>query len=295
VPKNPATSGNARVPTDPSTYGTRAAAEQRWQKIANPKAVGGIGIVLGELPNGLHLDGIDLDSCRDPQGGGIADWAKEVIERFDTYAEVSPSGTGVKLFFVMSADDMVELRELLGHNVKGEQLTRKTFAAGEHREVAIDTARFYAVTGQHLNNSPQNLRLVPFSDTEWFIDEAGPAYQTAQRKGDGGNGHDPYESLGDEQTVALDKTGSGYGFRFMQRCRQDGMSYEDAREAILADEDEAGEWANRVDERQLKRAYEEKDKPPPAPANEERAWPTLAKAIRIAGQDGGALRAAHRG
>ena len=34
------------------------------------------------------------------------------------------------------------------------------------------------------------------------------------------------------------------------------MSYEEACAAILADENEAGEWANRVDERQLERAWE---------------------------------------
>jgi hypothetical protein len=145
----------------------------------------GIGVVLGELSDGRYLVGIDLDSCRDSKSGRIADWAQEVIERFDTYGEISPSGTGVKLFFLMNADDMAELRELLGCNEKGEQLTRKTFSAGKHREVAIDTARFYAVTNQHLKGSPKNFRLVPFSDAEWFIKQAGPHYlalpQTTQK------------------------------------------------------------------------------------------------------------------
>ena len=54
----------------------------------------------------------------------------------------------------------------------------------------------------------------------------------------------------------LDESGSGFGYRFMQECRAREMSYEEALEAILEDEGDAGEWANRVDERQLKRAYE---------------------------------------
>jgi putative DNA primase/helicase len=249
IPKNPATGGNARVPTDPSTYGTRATAEQRAQKITK----GGIGVVLGALADGRHLVGVDLDSCRDPESGVIAGWAAEVIERFDTYAEVSPSGTGVKLFLLVSADDMAKLRELLGNNVEGKPLTRKTFAAGEHREVALDTARFYAVTQQRLKDSGESLRVVPFGDVEWFITEAGPRYLAQQRSG---NGRDPYEALGDQQHIELDESGSGYGFRFMRNRRAEGMSYEQAREAILADENEAGEWAHRVDERQLKRAWE---------------------------------------
>jgi putative DNA primase/helicase len=52
-----------------------------------------------------------------------------------------------------------------------------------------------------------------------------------------------------------DETGSGYGFRFMQECHARGLSYEQARVAILADTTNAGEWANRVDERQLRRAW----------------------------------------
>jgi KaiC/GvpD/RAD55 family RecA-like ATPase len=43
--------------------------------------------------------GIDLDGCRDPESGLLESWADAVHERFsDTYAEVSPSGTGIKIF-----------------------------------------------------------------------------------------------------------------------------------------------------------------------------------------------------
>ena len=104
VPKNPTTGRNAQVPTDPTTYGTRDDAEARWQKIkAKGNGVtGGTGIVLGKLPDGSYfLVGVDLDSCRDPNTGAIPEWAQEIITRFNTYAEVSPSGTGVKLFFLM--------------------------------------------------------------------------------------------------------------------------------------------------------------------------------------------------
>ena len=68
------------------------------------------------------------------------------------------------------------MHTLLGHNHKGELLTRKTFAAGEHREVAMDTARFYAVTGKRLQDSPEILRTVAIADVQWFIQEAGPNY-----------------------------------------------------------------------------------------------------------------------
>src|SRR5262245_29995664 len=202
VPINPATGHNAKVPTDPTTYGTRADAI-RCRRTINGN--GGIGIVLTPIGTDFHQVGIDLDTYRDAQSGEIALWAKEIISRFDTYAEISPSQTGVKLFFQMTLTDFRNLQALLG------QKTRKTFSAGEHREVAIDTVRFYAVTGYRLPDSPEDLRTVSFSDVEWFIKEAGPRYVALHNASNGQGG------FGDPE---YDKSGSGYGFRFLLDCRR---------------------------------------------------------------------------
>jgi putative DNA primase/helicase len=56
----------------------------------------GIGFVFS--PNDPYC-GLDLDKCRDPITGTISDYAWHIIRAFDTYTEVSPTGTGVKLFF----------------------------------------------------------------------------------------------------------------------------------------------------------------------------------------------------
>jgi putative DNA primase/helicase len=53
---------------------------------------GGIGFVV----NG-DIIGIDIDGCRDPKTGVIAEWADEVIEALGSYTEVTPSGTGVRV------------------------------------------------------------------------------------------------------------------------------------------------------------------------------------------------------
>jgi hypothetical protein len=42
--------------------------------------------------------GIDLDKCRDPESGQIDRSAREIIDRLKSYAEISPSNTGVKIF-----------------------------------------------------------------------------------------------------------------------------------------------------------------------------------------------------
>jgi putative DNA primase/helicase len=41
--------------------------------------------------------GIDLDTCRDKTTGEFANWAQHIIDQFDTYGEISPSGTGIKM------------------------------------------------------------------------------------------------------------------------------------------------------------------------------------------------------
>ncbi len=40
--------------------------------------------------------GVDLDACRDPATDGLTGWGDAVLKHLSTYAEVSPSGTGVK-------------------------------------------------------------------------------------------------------------------------------------------------------------------------------------------------------
>jgi putative DNA primase/helicase len=89
VPKDPRTGRNASV-TDPSTWGTFeeavAAAQKRGQGLGFVFEVGG------------PYTGIDLDGCRDPLSGSISAWAVALIRRFNSYSEVSPSGTGIKIF-----------------------------------------------------------------------------------------------------------------------------------------------------------------------------------------------------
>ncbi len=309
VPKDPHTGGNARIPTDPRTWGTLAQARHRYQLIKqnylarNQTSEGGVGIVLGKIEQGSLIDpylvyhgieeeryvlGIDLDGCfKDEYRLAKADWADEVIERFNTYGERSPSGNGVKLFFQATPEVYAALLKLLGHDVTGKQLTRKTFPAGQHREVALDTARFYAVTRHDLGGLNNWLQRIEFEDLQWFVEDLGPRYLAQQKAGNSSSEKDAdnvgirsdangdaeiktdnvtldriaaLEAYAREHTYQLDESGSGAGFRFMMRCHHKGMGYDQARAAILKDDSDAGEWANRVDERQLQRAYDNSKK-----------------------------------
>lgn len=82
--------------------------------------------------------GIDLDGCRDPQNGMVADWAKEIILKFSAYAEVSPSQTGVKIF-CRGKSPFGNGRKIA---VEVEATTDKTPAIEVY-----DRGRYFAVTG----------------------------------------------------------------------------------------------------------------------------------------------------
>jgi putative DNA primase/helicase len=47
--------------------------------------------------SGDPYTGIDLDGCRDPESGEIEPWAAQIIQTFDTYTELSPSGEGIHI------------------------------------------------------------------------------------------------------------------------------------------------------------------------------------------------------
>jgi len=85
-------------PDWPATWGTRGEAEARAARIVG-KAGGGIGIELGNLGDGWHLCGLDLDSCIGDDGE-LAPWAAAFLPALSTYGETSPSGTGIKAFFL---------------------------------------------------------------------------------------------------------------------------------------------------------------------------------------------------
>ena len=86
-----AKTGNAGKSNDPDTWATFEVAAERMESDAS---LSGIAFVFtADDP----FTGVDLDSCRDPKTGQLANWASEIVNAFDSYCEVSPSGSGVKL------------------------------------------------------------------------------------------------------------------------------------------------------------------------------------------------------
>ena len=92
LPKNPKSGGNASI-TAQETWSSFEEAVKAFE--SGP--FDGVGFVFTQ---GDPFAGVDLDKCRDPDTGEIAIWARKIIDRLDSYSEVSPSRTGVKVFLL---------------------------------------------------------------------------------------------------------------------------------------------------------------------------------------------------
>ena len=127
VPINAASGGRADS-TKPSTW----APYTKAVRCAEARGLPGVGFVF----TGSPFAGADLDGCCDPETGRLEEWAREIVAELDSYAEVSPSGTGVKVF------------------------VRGTLPAGRKRKGRIemyDSSRFFTVTGHRLPEAPTSV------------------------------------------------------------------------------------------------------------------------------------------
>jgi primase-polymerase (primpol)-like protein len=94
VPYN-AKSGMRASSNNKSTWADFYTAYYKYEK-SNGK-YDGIGFVVSD--NDPFI-GIDLDNCRDVETGEIKQWAVDIVKRLCSYTEISPSGTGIRIFIV---------------------------------------------------------------------------------------------------------------------------------------------------------------------------------------------------
>jgi hypothetical protein len=87
---NPATHRKA-ASTDPNSW---TDFETAWGVYATGR-YDGLGFVLGD-----GWAGVDLDDCRKPETGELLPWATGFVNDLDSYTEISPSGSGVKIFLL---------------------------------------------------------------------------------------------------------------------------------------------------------------------------------------------------
>ncbi len=152
--------GHAIAVTEPS----------HWQNfdtaldgLASEHSLAGLGVVF----SGDGLLGIDLDGCVDERGS-LTPEAREILDALGSYAEYSPSGTGVKVF-------------ARGSKPRWARCRSKSVAG--MREIEIyDNARFFTVTGHAVDGCPREIRdaTTPIHDLckRLWPGEVGPSTST---------------------------------------------------------------------------------------------------------------------
>jgi hypothetical protein len=126
-PVNPHT-GELGDHTDPATWSTYTHVRESSTRI---------GFVFH--PSDPY-SGVDLDGCRNQATGVIEGWAQRWIDALASYTEISPSGTGVKIF------------------VRGTLPEQLVHAMGPHIGIEVySEKRYFAVTGQHLTGTPETI------------------------------------------------------------------------------------------------------------------------------------------
>lgn len=89
---------------------------------------------------------IDLDGCREPETGEIEPEAQGIIDRSGSYAEVSPSGNGIRIF----------LRGAMPAN--GRKVAAPWKRGDEKAEIeAASNAKYMTVTGHHIEGTPREI------------------------------------------------------------------------------------------------------------------------------------------
>lgn len=125
IPVCASTGSNAKT-TDPDTWTDYSTAAMN----AMTREGLGLGFVFTTTAG---IVGIDLDKCRDTNTGTLEPWAQDIVTALDSYTEISPSGRGLHIF------------------VHGE------LPAGRRKKDRIEVyqhARFFTVTGRHLEGTP---------------------------------------------------------------------------------------------------------------------------------------------
>jgi putative DNA primase/helicase len=128
--------------TKPETWASHAEAVAALERSrTNSRPFDGIGFSV----TGSKIAAFDVDNCRDKNTGVIHDKVWELIRRCGTYAEITPSGTGLRI---------------IGHYADDPKQGKKApmpGANGVSIEVYPASGRYITVTGDHLDGAPDAL------------------------------------------------------------------------------------------------------------------------------------------
>jgi hypothetical protein len=218
---------------DPDSWSTYRAA-------STARNMAGVGIIMGIGcgDEATRLGGVDLDTCID-EDGTVAPWAMEVVERLKAYTEISPSFTGLKIFFRYRDRDLPALRSLMG-----TQHSRNfKFANGAIHAPGMEfhlSSRYFTVTAGVLPGF-DDVREIGLDDLAWLINDAGPRIgKFGQKPLHGAEGLDTKPKAATQpKRNGHDTSRSARAFTRVRDLRWRGFVwFAEIRDALLADPDE---------------------------------------------------------
>ncbi|MFH1919892.1 MAG: DUF3987 domain-containing protein [Planctomycetota bacterium] len=154
--------GQEAKSNDPSTWCSFDVVWARLQK----GGFDGVGYVFSHYDDFV---GLDFDACRNPETGEIATWAREAITRLDSYSEVSPSETGVKVFARGKSPFSTGKKQTVdGPAINGKEPGIEIYSHG----------RYFALTGWRLSGMPPEPQE---RDLQWIRQQFWPTPRTTNR------------------------------------------------------------------------------------------------------------------
>jgi len=195
--------GEEAKSNDPSTWGSF----EDVLRVYKAGDYSGIGYVFSK--DDPHC-GIDLDHCRDPETGKIEPWAKKIIKAFQSYTEISPSGTGVHILVIGKLPE--------GGRKKG------------NIEI-YDKGRYFTITGNRLDGTPHDIK--PAQEAiVWLLSTYFKKEIVAQ------GGHPcslPQETESDSELIQKAiNAGNGHKFNLLYQCQWKNAGYRSQSEGDQA-------------------------------------------------------------
>ncbi|MFH1748852.1 MAG: hypothetical protein ABIG44_17600 [Planctomycetota bacterium] len=142
VPFSPVTLHPVRT-NDAGTWGS-------FERALGQYGAGGVDGVGFAFSREAPYSGVDLDGCRDPVSGDIAAWASDILELVHSYAEVSPSGTGVKVIVRGDLPCSCTGRRRRLHDIPAQDGRTPEIEAYHH-------GRYFALTGTRVDGMPSTI------------------------------------------------------------------------------------------------------------------------------------------
>jgi putative DNA primase/helicase len=186
--------GGKASTTNPKTWAPLDAALSH----AEEHGMSGVGFVFTEDD---PFAGIDIDKCRDAETGEIEPWARKIVAAFDSYTEVSPSGTGLHIFVKAT---------LPGPNNRKGPLEM------------YESGRYFTLTGEHLGGTPTEIH-----ERQDVLERLYQHVFKIEKASSATNGHKPQTApldVGDEDLLALAKQAKN-GEKFSRLWSGDTSDY----------------------------------------------------------------------